>query len=160
MKAQKKVFLMENDHLKKLQIYLYISTIDLIVFFYFIFILIFSTLELNLFIIFSAIFGFFIYYKKDNITKKISNKLFKKEIKNRVKKGEKNLELVLNTIVPKGKKSSSNKFKLNKNIEKIPRKSKKEMNASLDGINSKYSKNKSITKRDYIHITKLNKKNF
>lgn len=142
-KKNKKInFLLENEHYRKLHLYLYLLSITVIAIIYMFIVLLFSSYSNYLITgIVSILIGLYLVFNRDKLVKYISDKLHEKEIKKRKKQNKEGLKSTLTRITPKPKRN----IKLS--IKETSFKSK------ITGIKTKFTpKNKTKKTQDYIEI--------
>ncbi len=140
-KKEKIDFLLQNKHYQRLQLYLYILSLFVIVITYFLTILIFSSYSPNYIItgIFSIIIGLYLVFNRDKLVKKISEKIEDCKRKKLKKENKSALKTTLRKITPQ-----QNKIKLNI-------KPKETIKEKFHKIKHKLKKKDSKTK-EYIEI--------
>ncbi len=138
-------FLLQNSHYKKLHLYLYFFTLIVILAIYFIIVLIFkdSSIVVITMGIISLLVGIYSVFKRDEIVKKISEKLDSNKKKKMKKDDKYGLKSTLRRITPRNKKL---KFNI---------KNKTTLKEKIDNFKSKFKpeeKDPKKKKPDYIEL--------
>ena len=142
-RKQKKIdFLLENNHYKRLQIYLYVLSLIVILSIYFLIIISFPNQNtIILTAIISVTIGFYFIFNRDRLVKKLSNKLQNTKRKKIKKENKDGLKHTLSKLKSKEKK----RIKLNIG-------GKEAMKDKIKNFKSKFKSEKNSKQKEYIEI--------
>ena len=138
-KKEKIDFLLRNKHYLRLNLFLYLTSIFLIILIYFLSVYIFSAYSHSYIIsgFFSLIIGFYLVYNRDHIVKNIGENIEFRKRERRKKENKEALKTTIKHITPK-----SNRIKLN---------IKPKINIK-EKVKNTFSKKRNGEKKDYIEI--------
>ncbi|MCA9460409.1 MAG: hypothetical protein KC550_07725 [Nanoarchaeota archaeon] len=142
-RKQKKIdFLLENNHYKRLQIYLYVLSLIVILSIYFLIIISFPNQNtIILTAIISVTIGFYFIFNRDRLVKKLSDKLQDTKRKKIKKENKDGLKHTLSKLKSKEKK----RIKLNIG-------GKEAMKDKIKNFKSKFKSEKNSKQKEYIEI--------